>query len=190
MINKNFNYLFSTRCIYGCFVILLLLLSACSKDPVAIDSRKYEGTWKPLEFSDWTGMHNAPPFITTPGKTFYLNGDKISVTEVIMHSDTLGNLSTTSTTSTFNFKYNIQSKLIEEGSSVLKVTEHYHGYTDLGTEALHLEYERVIDLTSKLENYSYSNYKFDITENTIDVNYYTWGGYEANIQRRKLVKIQ
>lgn len=189
MINKNFNYLFSTRCLHYCFVLVLLSLSACSKDPETIDLKKYEGQWKPIDFSDWTGMHNAPPFISTPGKTFYLNGDKISVTEVVMHNDTNGNLYTTSTTGTFKLKYDIQSKMKGEGSTILVVSEHYYGYTDQDVMAFHLKYEREIDFKNK-PGYFNPNDKFDITENSIYVWYYVYGGSTATIQRRKLAKIQ
>ena len=175
---------------FGFYLILFLLtLSACSKDPQAIDLQKYEGQWKPIDFSDWTGMHNAPPFISRPGKTFYLNGDKISVTEVTMHNDSNGNLYTTSTSSTFDLKYDIQTKMKEEGSTVLVVTEHYYGYTDQGIMALHLNYNREIDFNNK-PNYYNPNNKFDVAENTINVWYYVYGGSTATIQQRKLVKIQ
>lgn len=169
--------------------LFLLTLSACSKDPQAIDLQKYEGQWKPIGFSDWTGMHNAPPLISRPGKTYYLNGDKINVTEVVMHNDTNGNLYTTSTTASYNLIHNIQSKMKGEGSTILIVSEHYYGYTDQDIMAFHLKYEREIDFNNKPAYYN-PNDRFDITENTINVWHYEFGGSTATIQDRKLVKVQ
>ncbi len=188
-IHKKLVFAPSTHRISFWVVLILLALSACSKDPQAIDLQKYEGQWKPIDFSDWTGMHNAPPFISRPGKTFYLNGDKISVTEVTMHNDTNGNLYTTSTSGTFNLKYDIQSKMKGEGSTILVVTEHYYAYTDQGIMAFQLNYKREVDFKNK-SGYQNPNDKFDISENTINVWYYVYGGSNATIQQRKLVKIQ
>ncbi|MFM6982495.1 MAG: hypothetical protein ACKOXF_00060 [Chitinophagaceae bacterium] len=170
-------------------MIIITLLNACSKDPIAVDFEKYEGYWKPVSFSDWTGMHNAPPFFARPGTTYYTRGEKLFKVVVTLYNDSNGNPFTTQKVDSFKLEYNIQSKLKEQGSSILLVTEQYDGLTPTGNLGVRLSYKREIDLINKSVT-PYSNDRFEISEDKIDVWYYTWGGSDATIRERKLQRIR
>lgn len=174
---------------FALILVIITMLNACSKDPIAIDFEKYEGNWKPVSFKDWSGMHNAPPIIAQPGKTFSINGDQLKMREVKMFTDTNGNLYTTTQTDSFKLGYNVKTKLIQQGGSILSVVEDYYGYTETGITAVHLQYKREVDL-SNMSVTPYSNNKFEISEDVIKVWYYDWGGYNATIRDRKLIRIR
>ena len=170
-------------------LFVLLLLNACSKDPVAIDFEKYEGYWKPVSLSDWTGMHNAPPFFDRPGTTHYIKGDKLYRDVVTLLNDSNGNPYTTKRVDSFKLEYLVQSKLKEQGSSILVVTEQYDGLTSTGNLGVRLTYKREIDLKN-MSNPPFSNNTFEISEDNIRIHSYEWGGPYATILDRKLVRLR
>lgn len=170
-------------------LIIITLLNACSKDPVAIDFEKYEGYWKPVSLSDWTGMHNAPPIFDRPGTTHYIKGDKLYRDVVTLFNDSNGNPYTTKRVDSFKLEYLVQSKLKEQGSSILVVAEQYDGLTSTGNLGVRLTYKREIDLKN-MSNPPFSNNIFEISEDNIRIWWYEWGGGYATILDRKLVRLR
>lgn len=174
---------------FALVLFVLLLLNACSKDPVAIDFEKYEGNWKPVSFSDWTGMHNAPPIFDRPGTTHYIKGDKLYRDVVTLFNDSNGNPYTTKSVDSFKLAYFIQSELKEQGSNILVVSEQYDGLTTTGNLGVRLTYKREIDLKN-MSNPPFSNNIFEISEDNIRIWWYEWGGGYATILDRKLVRLR
>jgi hypothetical protein len=176
-------------CQFSLWLILmfLMVLSSCKKDVQVNEFEKYVGNWKPILFSDWNGMHNAPPTVETPVTHYTIFNKLLCRNDVTFHTDTTGYWST-SIKDTFDLVYTIKSYLTQEGSSILHVSELYQGYTKNKTLAVTLKYENEVDL--KNPSNSNLNNKFSVYGNEINVFYYTWGGCCATVYDRRLQKIE
>jgi hypothetical protein len=169
-------------------LMFLMVLSSCKKDVQVNEFEKYVGNWKPILFSDWNGMHNAPPLVETPGTKYTVFNNLLCRSVVTLYTDTNGLLDITSLKDTFDLVYTIKSYLVQEGSSKLHVSEFYQGYTKDKTLAVTLKYENETDLKNTSVNNP--NNKFSVYGNEINVFYYTWGGCCATVYSRRLQKIE
>lgn len=169
-------------------LFFLMVLSSCKKDVQINEFDKYVGNWKPISFSDWNGMHNAPPTAESPGIQYTIFNKLLCRNDVTFHTDTTGGFWTTSLKDTFDLVYTIKSYLTQEGSSKLHVSELYQGYTKDKTLAVTLKYENEVDLKST--SVKDPNNKFSVYGNEINVFYYTWGGCCATVYSRRLQKVE